>query len=87
MYFHNVRTDSLRYLPAGIGELIRLRIVGNFVVGGGYDRTCSLGSLKKLNFLQQCGIRGLGGVSDAGEARRAELEKKKYLVELELQFD
>ncbi|KAH9689061.1 hypothetical protein KPL70_015330 [Citrus sinensis] len=87
MYFHNVRTDSLRYLSAGIGELIRLRIVGNFVVGGGYDRTCSLGSLKKLNFLQQCGIRGLGGVSDAGEARRAELEKKKYLVELELQFD
>ncbi|KAL9450508.1 hypothetical protein AB3S75_012275 [Citrus x aurantiifolia] len=87
MYLHNVGTDSLRYLPAGIGELIRLRRVREFVVGGGYDRACSLGSLKKLNFLQQCGIRGLGGVSDAGEARRAELEKKKYLVELELQFD
>ncbi|KAK9215539.1 hypothetical protein WN944_007544 [Citrus x changshan-huyou] len=87
MYLHNVRTDSLRYLPAGIGELIRLRIVGNFVVGGGYDRACSLGSLKKLNLLRDCRIRGLGDVSDAGEARRAELEKKKYLVELGLQFD
>ncbi|KAK9219047.1 hypothetical protein WN943_007686 [Citrus x changshan-huyou] len=87
MYLHNVGTDSLRYLPAGIGELIRLRRVREFVVGGGYDRACSLGSLKKLNFLQQCGIRGLGGVSDAGEAARAELEKKKYLVELGLHFD
>ncbi|KAH9689119.1 hypothetical protein KPL70_015369 [Citrus sinensis] len=87
MYLHNVGTDSLRYLPAGIGELIRLRRVREFVVGGGYDKACSLGSLKKLNFLQQCGIRGLGGVSDAGEAARAELEKKKYLVELGLHFD
>ncbi|KAH9689140.1 hypothetical protein KPL70_015381 [Citrus sinensis] len=88
MYLHNARTASLRYLPVGIGELIRLREVREFVVGGGYDRACSLGSLKKLNLLrQQCSIRGLGGVSDAGEARRAELEKKKYLVELELQFD
>ncbi|KAH9689169.1 hypothetical protein KPL70_015401 [Citrus sinensis] len=86
MYLHNEGTDSLRYLPAGIGELIRLRRVREFVVGGGYDRACSLGSLKKLNFLQLCGIRGLGGVSDAGEAARAELEKKKYLVELGLHF-
>ncbi|XP_024039583.1 putative disease resistance protein RGA3 [Citrus clementina] len=87
MYLHNEGTDSLRYLPAGIGELIRLRRVREFVVGGGYDRACSLGSLKKLNFLQQCGIRGLGGVSEAGEAARAELEKKKYLLHLGLHFD
>ncbi|KAK9215493.1 hypothetical protein WN944_007498 [Citrus x changshan-huyou] len=87
MYLHNDFTISLRYLPAGIGELIRLREVREFVVGGGYDRACSLGSLKKLNLLRQCSIHGLGNVSDAGEARRAELEKKKYLVELKLQFD
>ncbi|KAH9689104.1 hypothetical protein KPL70_015357 [Citrus sinensis] len=87
MYLHNEDTDCLRYLPVGIGELISLREVTKFVVGGGYDRACSLGSLKKLNLLRQCSIRGLGGVSDAGEARRAELEKKKYLVELELYFD
>ncbi|GAY68506.1 hypothetical protein CUMW_264650 [Citrus unshiu] len=87
MYLHNEDTGCLRYLPAGIGELIRLRRVREFVVGGGYDRACSLGSLQKLNFLQQCGIRGLGGVSDAGEAARAELEKKKYLLKLGLHFD
>ncbi|KAH9689183.1 hypothetical protein KPL70_015409 [Citrus sinensis] len=87
MYLDNDGTGCLRYLPVGIGELIRLRIVGKFVVGGGYDRACSLGSLKKLNLLRECSIRGLGGVSDAGEARRAELEKKKYLVELGLYFD
>ncbi|KAK9219110.1 hypothetical protein WN943_007749 [Citrus x changshan-huyou] len=87
MYLHNLGTHSLRYLPVGIGELIRLREVREFVVGGGYDRACSLGSLKKLNLRRQCRIRGLGGVSDAGEARRAELEKKKYLFDLELDFD
>ncbi|KDO59545.1 hypothetical protein CISIN_1g010462mg [Citrus sinensis] len=86
MYLHNEGTDSLRYLPAGIGELIRLRSVRKFVVGGGYDRACSLGSLKKLNLLRDCRIRGLGDVSDAGEARRAELEKKKSLLKLGLHF-
>ncbi|XP_024040570.1 putative disease resistance protein RGA1 [Citrus clementina] len=86
MYLHNEGTDSLRYLPAGIGELIRLRRVRDFVVGGGYDRACSLGSLKKLNLLRDCRIRGLGDVSDAGEARRAELEKKKNLLKLGLHF-
>ncbi|KAH9754934.1 hypothetical protein WN944_007502 [Citrus x changshan-huyou] len=87
MYLDNDYTDSLRYLPVGIGELIRLRRVTKFVVCGGYDRACSLGSLKKLNLLRQCSIDGLGGVSDAGEARRAELEKKKNLFDLELDFD
>ncbi|KAL9447362.1 hypothetical protein AB3S75_014932 [Citrus x aurantiifolia] len=86
MYLDNDDTYSLRYLPVGIGELIRLRRVKKFVVGGWYDRACSLGSLKKLNLLRQCSIRGLGGVSDAGEARRAELEKKKNLSDLELHF-
>ncbi|KAH9689194.1 hypothetical protein KPL70_015417 [Citrus sinensis] len=86
MYLYNAGTDSLRYLPAGIDELIRLRSVRKFVVGGGYDRACSLGSLKKLNLLRQCSIDGLGGVSDAGEARRAELEKKKNLFDLDLHF-
>ncbi|KAH9689190.1 hypothetical protein KPL70_015415 [Citrus sinensis] len=87
MYIDNDDTDSLRYLPVGIGELIRLRRVTKFVVGGGYGRACSLGSLKKLNLLRDCRIRGLGGVSDAGEARRAELEKKKNLSHLELYFE
>ncbi|KAL9447403.1 hypothetical protein AB3S75_014965 [Citrus x aurantiifolia] len=86
MYLDNDDTWFLRYLPVGIGELISLRRVREFVVGGGYGRACSLGSLKKLNLLRRCWISGLGGVSDAGEARRAELEKKKYLVELGLYF-
>ncbi|KAL9447357.1 hypothetical protein AB3S75_014928 [Citrus x aurantiifolia] len=87
MCLENDGTYSLRYLPVGIGELIRLRIVKEFVVGGGYDKACSLGSLKKLNLLRYCRIHGLGDVSDEGEARRAELEKKKNLSDLELHFD
>ncbi|KAL9447355.1 hypothetical protein AB3S75_014925 [Citrus x aurantiifolia] len=86
MYLYNDRTESLRYLPVGIEELIRLRGVTKFVVGRGYDRACSLGSLKKLNLLGECWICGLGGMSDAGEARRAELEKKKNLLKLGLHF-
>ncbi|XP_052296783.1 putative disease resistance protein RGA4 isoform X2 [Citrus sinensis] len=87
MYLDNECTVSLRYLPVGIGKLIRLRRVKEFVVGGGYGRACSLGSLKKLNLLRDCRIRGLGDVSDVDEARRAELEKKKNLFELKLHFD
>ncbi|XP_024039719.1 putative disease resistance protein RGA4 [Citrus clementina] len=87
MHLENDQTDSLRYLPVGIGELISLRRVSKLVVGGGYDKACSLGSLKKLNLLRQCRIRGLGDFSDVGEARRAELEKKKNLIELGLHFD
>ncbi|KAK9219090.1 hypothetical protein WN943_007729 [Citrus x changshan-huyou] len=60
--------------------------VTKFVVGGGYGGACSLGSLKKLNLLRECWICGRGGVSDAGEARRAELEQKKNLLKLGLHF-
>ncbi|KAH9689172.1 hypothetical protein KPL70_015403 [Citrus sinensis] len=87
MYLDNDYTNSLRYLPVGIRELIRLRRVRKFVVGGGYDRACSLESLKRLILLRECRIHGLGDVSDVGEARRAELEKKKNLFDLELRFD
>ncbi|KDO39012.1 hypothetical protein CISIN_1g044935mg, partial [Citrus sinensis] len=71
MYLDNEGTNSLRFLPVGIGELISLR---------------NLGSLKKLNLLRECWICGRGGVSDAGEARRAELEQKKNLLKLGLHF-
>ncbi|KAK9215495.1 hypothetical protein WN944_007500 [Citrus x changshan-huyou] len=80
-------THSLRFLSVGIGELIRLRGVSRFVLGGGNDRACGLESLKKLNLLRACSIYGLGGVSDGGKAAKAELEKKKYLFYLRLRFD
>ncbi|GAY67770.1 hypothetical protein CUMW_259120 [Citrus unshiu] len=87
----NRGTDSLRYMPVGIGRLTGLRTLGEFPVsaGGGVDgrKACRLESLKNLEHLQVCGIRRLGDVSDVGEAKRLELDKNKYLSCLRLSFD
>ncbi|KDO40501.1 hypothetical protein CISIN_1g0398522mg, partial [Citrus sinensis] len=87
----NDGTDTLRYMVVGIGRLTGLRTLGEFHVsgGGGVDgrKACRLESLKNLEHLQVCGIRRLGDVSDVGEAKRLELDKKKYLSYLRLEFD
>ncbi|XP_024039133.1 putative disease resistance protein RGA3 [Citrus clementina] len=87
----NYRTDSLRYMPVGIGRLTGLRTWDEFHVigGGGVDgrKACWFESLKNLKHLQVCGIRRMGDVSDVGEAKRLELDKKKYLSCLRLWFD
>ncbi|KAK9213982.1 hypothetical protein WN944_005968 [Citrus x changshan-huyou] len=87
----NKNTSSLRYMPVGIGRLTGLRTLGEFHVsaGGGVDgrKACRLESLKNLEHLQVCGIRRLGDVSAVGEAKRLELDKKKYLFSLTLEFD
>ncbi|GAY67904.1 hypothetical protein CUMW_260060 [Citrus unshiu] len=71
----NDGTDTLRYMVVGIGRLTGLRTLGE------------LESLKNLEHLQVCGIRRLGYVSDVSEAKRLELDKKKYLSYLRLEFD
>ncbi|KAK9215536.1 hypothetical protein WN944_007541 [Citrus x changshan-huyou] len=81
------RNECLTILAGRDWGINRSSEVTKLVVGGGYGRACSLGSLKKLNLLRDCRICGLGDVSNAGEARRAELEKKKNLVFLLLDFD
>ncbi|GAY67906.1 hypothetical protein CUMW_260060 [Citrus unshiu] len=87
----NDGTDTLRYMVVGIGRLTGLRTLGEFHVsgGGGVDgrKACRLESLKNLEHLQVCGIRRLGYVSDVSEAKRLELDKKKYLSYLRLEFD
>ncbi|KAL9448530.1 hypothetical protein AB3S75_015924 [Citrus x aurantiifolia] len=90
-HLRNTGTNSLRHMPVGIGRLTGLRTLGEFHVsaGGGVDgrKACRLESLKNLEHLQVCGIRRLGDVSDVGEAKRLELDKKKYLFSLTLEFD
>ncbi|KAJ4718826.1 Disease resistance protein [Melia azedarach] len=80
-------THSITYLPAGIARLTNLRTLKRFVVGRDVDgiKRCSLESLKNLNFLQECSIFGLSNVSDV-EAKRTELEKRKNLHVLRLDF-
>ncbi|XP_024040027.1 putative disease resistance RPP13-like protein 1 [Citrus clementina] len=90
-HLRNRGTSSLRYMPVGIGRLTGLRTLDEFHVsgGGGVDcrKACRLESLKNLENLRVCGIRRLGDVSDVGEAKRLELDKKKYLSCLRLRFD
>ncbi|KDO38875.1 hypothetical protein CISIN_1g048798mg, partial [Citrus sinensis] len=75
----------LRELPEGIGKLINMKHLRNRSTSS--TKACRLESLKKLEHLQVCGIRRLGDVSDVGEAKRLELDKKKYLFSLTLEFD
>ncbi|KAL9451700.1 hypothetical protein AB3S75_013301 [Citrus x aurantiifolia] len=87
----NRSTDSVRYMPVGIARLKSLRTLEEVRVSGRRcldgRKACRLESLKNLEHLQVCGIRGLGDVSDVGEAKRLELDKKKYLFSLTLEFD
>ena len=85
----NHGTRSLRYMPAGIARLTGLRRLKKLVVNEVFDgsKASRLDSLKSLDHLRECGISGLGNVSDVGEAKRSQLYKKKNLISLSLWFD
>ncbi|KAL9459551.1 hypothetical protein AB3S75_002868 [Citrus x aurantiifolia] len=77
---------SFRRLPQGFGKLVNLRNLSEFIVSrsGG----CKLEDLRQLKHLRgSLKIQGLGNVRDADEAKSAELEKKKNLLDLVLSFD
>ncbi|KAK9923459.1 hypothetical protein M0R45_031877 [Rubus argutus] len=81
---------GLSGLPKGVGRLRGLQILDRFVCGGGDDKEilqlADLGSFEHLQgtTLQ---IRDLGKVKDGCEqAQKAQLEKKKHLLELKLHF-
>lgn len=84
------RTDSLKTLPKGIRNLGSLQTLSKFIIIRGNDRgdaTCGLEDLKNLNNLRGClKIEGLGYAADANEAKKAELQKKIHLSELEMDF-
>ncbi|PRQ51037.1 putative P-loop containing nucleoside triphosphate hydrolase, leucine-rich repeat domain, L [Rosa chinensis] len=85
--------DELKYLPKGIGRIRGLRILDRYTVvcgGGGDDddnEILRLGDLAIFDQLQgKIVIRDLGEVIDASEAQKAQLEKKKHLLDLVLDF-
>ncbi|KAK6148759.1 hypothetical protein DH2020_016284 [Rehmannia glutinosa] len=84
------RTDSLKTLPKGISNLKSLQTLSKFIIVRGNDRgdaTCALEDLSNLKNLRGClKIEGLGYVADADEAKKAELQKKIHLSDLELDF-
>ncbi|KAH9669968.1 hypothetical protein KPL70_022008 [Citrus sinensis] len=83
---------DLDYLPKGLERLTSLRTLREFVVsstGGKYGtKACMVEGLRQLNHLRgTLRMRGLGNVTDVEEAEKADLEKKKNIVGLELRFD
>ncbi|XP_030967820.1 putative disease resistance protein RGA3 [Quercus lobata] len=72
--------------PKRIGELICLKTLSDFNIGGKDDKGCKLGELKDLDQLEgTLRIHLLRNV-DVGEAENAQLERKKHLRGLELDF-
>lgn len=85
------RTGSLRTLPKGIGQLPSLQTLTKFVLAGstgGEETICRIGDLNSLNQLRGfLKIEGLGYVSNANEAEKAQLKNKKHLADLHLNFN
>ncbi|GAV75245.1 LOW QUALITY PROTEIN: NB-ARC domain-containing protein, partial [Cephalotus follicularis] len=86
-------TDDLHFMPRGIGRCTSLRTLTKFVVSSSGDDNvneedaASLGELENLNHLRgSLEITGLGKLKDANEAKKAQLDKKKRVKTLVLDF-
>ncbi|KAF9610685.1 hypothetical protein IFM89_023941 [Coptis chinensis] len=81
-------THFLNYYPQGGIEILRhLRTLSKFVVSDGSSKGFVIGELENLNFLKgRLDIRGLRHVKSGNEAKLVELQKKKNIRDLELNF-
>ncbi|GLT28414.1 hypothetical protein SLA2020_033500 [Shorea laevis] len=85
LHLRNENTYKLNFMPKGMEKLTSLRTLNKFAV------TCkgaALSDLGNLNHL--CGtleITGLGIVRDVKEAEKVQLQSRKRLTSLSLQFD
>ncbi|KAG5564290.1 hypothetical protein RHGRI_000479 [Rhododendron griersonianum] len=71
-------TNSLREMPPKIGKLTSLQTLSNFIVGNGNEATIT--ELGKLIHLRgTLSISGLENVTDARDARKANLKDKQSL--------
>ncbi|KDO53848.1 hypothetical protein CISIN_1g042986mg [Citrus sinensis] len=84
-HLKNSDTDSLEEMPLGIGKLTCLRTLCNFAVGK--DSGSRLRELKPLMHLRgTLNISKLENVKDVGDAEEAQLDGKKNLKVLMLQW-
>ncbi|KAL6134491.1 hypothetical protein ACLB2K_066722 [Fragaria x ananassa] len=87
-----VRGCKIKYLPKGIDRIRGLRKLDEYKVvcgehGDNGNEILELGDLGMFDQLQgKIVISKLGKAIDASEAQKAQLEKKKHLLVLELNF-
>ncbi|GAV75247.1 LRR_1 domain-containing protein/NB-ARC domain-containing protein, partial [Cephalotus follicularis] len=80
-------TRDLHFMPRGIGRCTSLRTLTKFAVSSSEEDGSSPEELGNLNQLQgSLEITGLGKLKDANEAKKAQLDKKKHLLDLSLDF-
>ncbi|KAF9612293.1 hypothetical protein IFM89_038863 [Coptis chinensis] len=81
-------TGNLKYYPrGGIERLSQLRTLSKFVVSDGSIKGSGIEELGNLNFLKgRLCIMGLRHVKSVNEAKQAELQKKKNISTLMLNF-
>ncbi|KAJ4717956.1 NB-ARC domain-containing disease resistance protein [Melia azedarach] len=85
----DIQETSISYMPKGVERLTALLRLGDFVVDNGGDgsKTCKLDSLKNFKQLKSIAIKGWGDLVDLGDIKRANLNQKINLLELDLNFD
>ncbi|GKV33012.1 hypothetical protein SLEP1_g41569 [Rubroshorea leprosula] len=85
-YLITTGSYALTYYPKGIGRLTSLRKLLGIVVCCDHndDKKFSLGDLENLCHLRFLGLRVQGRQIDTNEARRARLQSKMYLKDLNL---
>ncbi|KDO40973.1 hypothetical protein CISIN_1g042037mg, partial [Citrus sinensis] len=84
-HLNNLNTNSLEKMPLGVGKLIHLRTLYNFVVGK--DSGSRLQELKSLMHLKgRLKISKLENVKYIGDAKEAQLDGKKNLKVLMLRW-
>ena len=76
--------DSLKYMPADMGRLTRLRKLSIFIVGK--DNGLNIGELKDLNLAGELCIKNLDYVSSRTDAKSANLLQKEDLNSLGLSW-
>lgn len=85
------QTDSLKALPKSVSSLTSLRTLSKFIIIGQENNCeeagCRITDLNSLDNLRgRLKIEGLGYAADAEEAKKAELQRKKHLSNLQLDF-
>ncbi|XP_024039137.1 putative disease resistance protein RGA1 [Citrus clementina] len=78
---------KLEEVPEGIGKLINMKHLRNRGTSSLRYMPVGIGRLTGLRTLGEFHVSAGGGVDDVGEAKRLELDKKKYLFSLTLEFD
>ncbi|XP_031248296.1 putative disease resistance protein RGA3 [Pistacia vera] len=85
----NRETDGISYMPKSLEKLTGLRTLERFVISeSSYgSKECCVKCLENFKHLREFGIKGLGNLRDVYEVKGIELNNKKNLHDLYVNFE